>query len=79
MFQFDICFAFAIGRTFTSCRKYKEIKNILSCFKGSQKNNMIMRLVESGIGNMCLTSLALVTTKRNSLLLAKAKKRKGVK
>ena len=62
MFQFYICFA--IGRTFISCRKYKEIKNnILSCIKGMQKNNMITRL-------------ALVTTKSNSLLLAKAKKRK---
>ena len=76
MFQFYICFA--IGRTFISCRRYKEIKNILSCSKGMQKNNMMMRLVESGIGNMCLTSLALATTKRNSLLLAKAKKRKEV-
>ena len=62
MFQFYICFA--IGRTFISCRRYKEIKkNILSCIKGMQKNNMIMRLVESDIGNMCLTYLALVTTK----------------
>ena len=72
MFQFYICFE--IGRTFISCRRYKEIKKyILSCIKGMQKNNMIMRLVESDIGNMCLTSLALVTTKKELLVVSQSK------
>ena len=73
MFQFYICLA--IGRTFTSCRKYKEIKKKYVILL-QRYGNMIMRLVESDIGNKYLTSLALVTKKRNSLLLAKAKKRK---